>query len=140
MHVGIRALILFLLISSSAFAQHFNLKKYTTKNGLANSVVQKIIQDEKGYYWFATTNGLSRFDGKVFKNFQITDGLPSSEITSILEDSKNNLWIGTSKGLARYDGVKINQFNIPGITPINLFYLSRPSRNCLVCNIWKWSF
>ncbi len=110
----------FILLFSclGARAQHFNLKKYTTKNGLVNSVVQKIIQDSKGFYWFATQNGLSRFDGKNFKNFHKSDGLPSSEITSLLEDNEGNIWVGTPVGLAVYDGIKFSPLLEKGLDHI----------------------
>lgn len=48
------------------YAQHFNFKNFTTKNGLANSIVLKITQDNEGYIWLATQGGLSRFDGKNY--------------------------------------------------------------------------
>ena len=99
---------LFLLtcFSSSASAQHYNFKKYATKNGLANSTVQQIIQDKDGYIWFATSGGLSSFDGKKFKNYYASNGLPTNDITCLLEDQNKNLWIGTTSGLCKYDGVK----------------------------------
>ena len=44
-------------------------------DGLANSKVQAIYQSSNGYMWFATQEGLSRFDGYSFKNYGFTDGL-----------------------------------------------------------------
>ena len=57
-------LILSQLILSSAYAQLYNFKNYNTKNGLANSFVNIIIQNPQGYIWFGTQGGgISRFDG-----------------------------------------------------------------------------
>ncbi len=95
----------------SAKAQHYNFKQLSTKNGLANSIVQKIIQDNEGYIWFATQGGLSRFDGKKFKNFHKTDGLPSNDISCIYQDSKGNLWVATVEGLCKFDGIKFTVFS-----------------------------
>lgn len=100
--------ILFLCLISSVRvnAQHFNFKKYSTKNGLAHSIIQQITQDNNGYFWFATQGGLNRFDGKKFLSFHKSNGLPTSDITCVKEDKQHNLWIGTSEGLAKYDGTK----------------------------------
>ena len=50
-------------------------------------------QDKEGFMWFATENGLSRFDGKNFKTFTTKDGLPDNEILKLFLDSKGRLWI-----------------------------------------------
>ncbi|MBL0048903.1 MAG: SpoIIE family protein phosphatase [Bacteroidetes bacterium] len=106
------------------------MKKFTTKNGLANSIVQKIIQDHWGYYWFATQNGLSRFDGKNFKNFHKSDGLPSSDITSLLEDNAGKLWVATAEGLAVFDGIKFTPIHEPGLDRI-VYCISKDNRGTM---------
>jgi ligand-binding sensor domain-containing protein len=63
------------------------------KDGLAGSVVYDVLQDKEGFMWFATENGLSRFDGKDFKTFTTNDGLPDNEILKLFLDSKGRLWI-----------------------------------------------
>lgn len=45
--------------------------------------------------WFATENGLSRYDGRVFKNFTVQDGLPDNEVLKLFADSKGRVWIAT---------------------------------------------
>jgi len=80
-------------------AQSFPLKHYSAKDGLASSIVNCILQDSRGYLWFGTENGLSRFNGSKFQNFLAeADGLKSDYITDLLEDRKGNLWIGTRGG------------------------------------------
>src|SRR5215467_13325724 len=84
----------FLLIRTvSAFSQDYSYINYDTRDGLAGSVVYDAVQDKEGFMWFATENGLSRFDGKNFKTFTTKDGLPDNEILKLFVDSKGRLWI-----------------------------------------------
>ena len=87
-------LLLFLLSSSiKVYSQDYSYIRYDTQDGLAGSVVYDAIQDKEGFMWFATENGLSRFDGKNFKTFTTKDGLPDNEILKLFLDSKGRLWI-----------------------------------------------
>jgi ligand-binding sensor domain-containing protein len=96
----------------NAGAQLYNFKKYNTKNGLANSTLNSVIQTENGYLWFGTQGGgLCRFDGKDFKTFTKLDGLISNDITSIVEDKNHNLWIGTVEGVCLFDGLQFKKFD-----------------------------
>src|SRR5260221_9061624 len=81
------------LISLNSFSQEYSHINYDTRDGLAASVVYDAIQDKEGFMWFATENGLSRFDGKDFKTFTTKDGLPDNEILKLFLDSKGRLWI-----------------------------------------------
>ncbi len=75
-----------------AFAQRFS-KNYSTKNGLANNVVYKIVQDNKGYIWCSTENGLSKFDGFNFENFNVWNGLSDNDNPIFKKDNFGNLWL-----------------------------------------------
>jgi len=81
---------------------------YTTENGLPSDNVFAMIQDTKGFIWFATANGISKFDGKKFKNYGIKDGLNSSTITSLVEGDNGKIYIGNyEKGINVYEDGKI---------------------------------
>ena len=56
-----------------------------------------MCQDKLGFIWFATNNGLTRFDGKNFKNFTVNDGLPDNEVIRIYADSLGRVWIASFK-------------------------------------------
>lgn len=79
-----------------------------TNDGLPNSYVNSILQDDKGFMWFATRAGLVKYDGFGFFTFEYvqddTLSLPSNQITSIIEDQQGDLWIGTyGGGLCQYN-------------------------------------
>ena len=80
---------------------------YTDKNGLSNSHVNAIGQDEKGYIWIATNDGLNRFDGNKFENFYYTPedktSINSNTIYTIFKDRTERIWFGTFKGLCTYN-------------------------------------
>ena len=90
----------------AGFSQKINLQKYSVKDGLIQSTVKQIEQDDYGNLWLATNYGLSKFNGKTFENFTTTNGLPANEISSLLF-TKDILFIGTKKGFCSYDGNKI---------------------------------
>ncbi len=95
-----------------AFGQKYNFKNYSTKEGLANSNVNAIVQTREGYLWMCTQGGgLSRFNGKEFKNFTKADGLINNDVLSLCQDRDNNLWIGTTSGICRYDGSTFKSFS-----------------------------
>src|SRR5690349_18655452 len=77
----------------NSFAQDFSFINYDTGDGLSGSVVYDAVQDKEGFMWFATENGLSRFDGKNFKTFTTKDGLPDNEVLKLFVDSKGRVWI-----------------------------------------------
>jgi signal transduction histidine kinase/ligand-binding sensor domain-containing protein len=81
---------------------------WTTDNGLPQNEVPAITQTPDGYLWFATSDGLVRYDGVRFTVFDQgnSKGLRSNRFTSLYVDEAGTLWAGTDDGLARYrDGV-----------------------------------
>ena len=76
-------------------------RNLSAKDGLSSNQVYDILQDKRGYLWFATTNGISRYDGYSFLNFNVLNSpLPKQVQASmgrINYDSKNDLlWATTS--------------------------------------------
>jgi len=72
----------------------------TTSDGLANNTIRNIFQDSKGFIWISTVNGLSRYDGHSFVNFQPEKGNGISinyhHVQGIEEDRNGFLWIGSA--------------------------------------------
>lgn len=61
-----------------------------------------MCQDKAGFLWFATETGLSRYDGREFKNFTVKDGLPDNEVLRVYADSRGRVWIMTFKKAVAY--------------------------------------
>src|SRR4051794_33018722 len=68
---------------------------YTTQDGLVRDDVARIRRDSRGYLWFATSEGLSVFDGYRFTNYTVDDGLPNRGVGDILETRSGEYWIAT---------------------------------------------
>lgn len=103
---GVTTLLLLLTLTwSSAFAQlsaHFT--HYSTESGLPQYTIMDIIQDHKGFMWFATWDGFSKFDGYTFQNFKVRPGdnysMRSNRIEHICEDKFGNIWLESYDGEA----------------------------------------
>ncbi len=76
-------------------------------DGLSSSNVFAITQDQQGYLWIATEDGLNRFDGSKFKtyrhNINNQHSIADNVIRKVFVDNNNTLWIGTQNGLSRYN-------------------------------------
>src|SRR5262245_53113594 len=111
---------LVVLLTGAAQAQQLPIKTYTIADGLAHGQVLSIYQDRKGFLWFGTYEGLNRFDGYGFVNYDRRDGLPHVFINHITEDRQGRLWVATNGGgVARLvdpspqnGGAKFLSFNI----------------------------
>lgn len=83
-------------------------------DGLSQSTINCIIQDNKGFLWIGTQDGLNKYDGYNFEIFynepDEQNSLSENWITSLFEDQNGILWVGTNNGLNRYDRDK-NQFD-----------------------------
>ncbi|WP_321518102.1 two-component regulator propeller domain-containing protein [uncultured Bacteroides sp.] len=75
----------------------YSVTYFSAKNGVEDGLVNHVIQDHKGLLWFATWNGLYRFDGYVFKNYKssIEDkkGLTNDRLLHIDEDKYGYIWV-----------------------------------------------
>ncbi len=87
--------------------QPYYFRHYQVENGLSNNTVFSIAQDDNGFMWFGTKDGLNRFDGYQFKVFQLTDGTGSQSSTdyifSLQPDKNGRLWVGSMSGLYKFN-------------------------------------
>ena len=85
----------------------FRFEHLGVKEGLSQSVVTATLQDREGYLWFATEEGLNRYDGYQFAVYRhdLNDSttIASSRVGSLFEDRDGTLWVGTYVGLDRFD-------------------------------------
>ena len=76
---------LLLLAPGTLDASRLPIKTYTTADGLARDYVTCIEQDSRGFLWFCTAEGLSRFDGYQFANYHVEQGLPATSSSDFLQ-------------------------------------------------------
>src|SRR5262249_17692366 len=89
--------------SSLTRAERLPIKTYTTVDGLAHNNINKIVRDSRGFLWFCTGDGLSRFDGYTFTNYGTDQGLPHREVNDFLETRGGEYWVATNAGLVRFN-------------------------------------
>ena len=101
-----RLLIVFLLslLPALAWAQHQALRfeRIGTSKGLSQSSVSSILQDREGFMWFATRDGLNKYDGYKFTIYKTNPrdslSISNNNVRYITEDKKGNFWIATWGG------------------------------------------
>jgi PAS domain S-box-containing protein len=109
------ALILFLLLTSlynptpaRAQARSPRFTHLTSDDGLSNNRVLRILQDDRGYMWFGTHDGLNRYDGYTIITYRHRRSDPQSlsdnTIYALYEDRAGTLWVGTTVGLDSFTG------------------------------------
>ena len=83
-------------------ARDLRFTHLTTNDGLSQSNVKAILQDRRGFMWFATQDGLDRYDGNTFvvykHNPNDPDSLSANLVTDLIEDDQGYLWIATYTG------------------------------------------
>ncbi|MFD2161776.1 response regulator [Paradesertivirga mongoliensis] len=100
----------------SAYCQNFNFRfnHLNVTKGLSTSNANSVFQDNKGFIWIATTNGLNRFNGYTCEVYKHIANDPTSlvedDVKEIFQDSEQNIWIGTARGVNRYRREQNNFF------------------------------
>ncbi len=103
-------------IAVSAISQNKQLQAFTLEDGLPQSQIYAMTQDDKGYLWIGTQGGgLARFDGNDFVVFNDNDQLPSNYINALIS-KQDTLYIGTKEGLSvkvkhRFINIEIPEVN-----------------------------
>ncbi len=92
-------LFLLLLLSCSAKAQSYQFFNFGLSEGLCDKFAYTINQDQQGFLWIGTTQGLCRFDGNEFDQGFKGDSLPVSIAFTSLLDSRGRLWFGHENGI-----------------------------------------
>jgi ligand-binding sensor domain-containing protein len=99
---------------SAVSGQAYRFKNYGSENNLPGEVIYTINQDQNGYLWLGTTEGLSRFDGFEFFKVQFPDSIAGRYPTVCLKDKKGKLWFGCNDGTLYYSaGRDLKQVTLP---------------------------
>lgn len=86
---------------------NINFKNITSEDGLSQGTVETIIQDDQGYIWLGTNDGLCRYNGYEFKIYkhdeELENSITNNYIVDIKQDNSGNIWVGTANGLSKID-------------------------------------
>ncbi len=94
-------------------AQQYGFLQWTPADGLAQSQVRCIAQDGKGFLWFGTLGGASRFDGLVFMNLALQEGVPDAQISAMTTAQDGTLWMGAGSHLVSHSGTALHVEALP---------------------------
>ncbi len=113
-------LYLFVLLVTEAVAQSPEFRHLTINDGLSQNAVFSITQDQKGFMWFGTKDGLNRYDGQSFKVFQHDPNdsttISGNYIHILHTDNRGWIWVGTlENGLNYYQPEKDRFFDLSNI-------------------------
>lgn len=101
-------LIFIFFISVTSYSQP-KFKSFDTEYGLSSVDIVAITQDQSGYLWVGTQDGLNRFDGNTFKVYKYNphneNSISSNFIAGLAVDKSNRIWMGHPTGITRFDPV-----------------------------------
>lgn len=100
-----RILVLILLLSLQGFSQ-FKITHYNSENGLPHDLCYQVIQDKDGYIWLGTDNGLVKFNGNNFQNFNRNQGLANNFVIDVFEGGSKKLVATWGGGVYYFDGMQ----------------------------------
>ncbi|MDF3027483.1 MAG: signal transduction histidine kinase, LytS [Fluviicola sp.] len=105
------ALIVFAAISTLGMAQDYSFITYSNGQGLPQSQVQCITQDDDGYLWVGTLGGLAKFNGKNFTTFPLEQGLFNNRI-SCLQHIQKTIWVGHEGGITQITNNRAQSYSL----------------------------
>lgn len=83
------------------FGPNLRFERLSVEDGLPNATVLSVLQDRDGFMWFATADGVARYDGTEFKVFRHSDdpnSLSNNNTFCLLQSRDGLIWIGTDPG------------------------------------------
>ena len=101
----IKYLLAILSLIHTAYSNEYDFKNYTVVDGLSESTINVIFEDDKGFLYIGTENGLGLFDGLTFFNYKMNvfneTTIFGNNIKSICQDDYGDIWVGTELGLSK---------------------------------------
>ena len=137
--LAVLALLILLCLHNKVLASENNInhsplkfERISIAEGLSQSYVYDIIQDNNGFIWIATQDGLNRYDGKKFVYYRHDStnksSIANNFIRKIFIDKQNMMWVGTNEGLSRYNET-LDSFD-------NFFHKTNDSNSLRDNEIW----
>lgn len=90
----------------SEIYERVNFQSLGLNQGLKSLFIYSIFLDSRGYFWFGSRRGISRYDGQRIHYYQLVNDSEHKSVSAIGEDKDGNLWLtfGSSGGLMKFDG------------------------------------
>lgn len=88
--------------------KEYNFIHYNAETGLDFGECFQTFEDSRGYLWVSAKDGVARFNGIEFQNFNMTHGLPSFVVTAAVEDKAGTVWFSTINGFATFRNNKFD--------------------------------
>ncbi|MBX3044751.1 MAG: hypothetical protein KIT33_06265 [Candidatus Kapabacteria bacterium] len=108
-------MLLIIAYSSQGFDGRPHYSSITVDNGLSQNSVLSLYQDENGFIWAATSDGLNRFDGYEIKIFRHSGkdsfSIKNNFINNIFHSNYNGFWLATDDGISFYDDLSGKFYN-----------------------------
>jgi ligand-binding sensor domain-containing protein/signal transduction histidine kinase len=110
-----------------------SFSSYSKAQGLKSNSVTSVLEDRAGNIWFATNDGVTKFDGKFFSHYSLGEDALTNSVSRLLQDHNGHLWFGTlGGGLFRFDGKSFTRFTTKeGLSQDNIASLFEDSKGIL---------
>lgn len=121
---------MFFCCAATAQQKNYTFNNYTMVQGLPDNRIQSVMQDSRGFLWIGTNEGLSRFDGKSFKNFYASGKdsvVKSNDFGTVYEYKKGHLVINNHNRVICFN-TYTEQFYLPVIAGIENSYISKSAK------------
>jgi len=106
-------LVILLLQVTFVYAQQHNFTQYTIEDGLPTNYVYGVVEDDCGYIWAYTEQGIARFDGYEWKAFGLNDGLETLDCYSMCPLEDGSFLVGGKGWPTIVDGDSLYKLPIP---------------------------
>ncbi|RYF98464.1 MAG: hypothetical protein EOO07_38130 [Chitinophagaceae bacterium] len=108
-------------VSVAQQARQYTFSHFTTADGLAANFTNSIVQDNEGYMWIATINGLQRYDGSSFLTIKThpdkKGAIPTNNISLLYRDRKDRIWLAAvNNAVGLFDTKKLLFANVPVVS------------------------
>jgi len=104
MSIKFKVVILFLLLIFAIYPQSSDIRfeRISVEQGLPDGLVHDILQDHQGFIWYATEDGICKYDGYTFTTYRYdpddSTSLSGNPVSVLHEDQSGILWVGTWDG------------------------------------------
>ncbi len=95
------------------------IDRFTTEDGLKDLRVTELLQDDHGFLWIATLDGLFRYDGRSFDEISFADENTGKSVYDLYYDNNQVLWIAGKKGISAYNGTDFRFYGLDNTIPGN---------------------